>query len=60
MKSFVKRSIFRFVKSRVNHPDDAHGDSVSEIKLRSTYNYSRADCLLERKESRGDLSKNGV
>lgn len=39
----------------VNHPDDVRGDSVSEIKLRSTYNYSRAGCSLERKESRDYL-----
>lgn len=58
MKSFVK-SIFRLVKSRVNHPD-ARGDSVSEIKLRSTYNYLRASCWLERKESRDHLLKNEV
>jgi len=32
----------------------ARGDSVSEIKLRSAYNYSRAGCSLERKKSHDD------
>jgi len=32
----------------------ARGDSVSEIKLRSAYNYSPAGCSLERKKSHND------
>lgn len=48
VKSFEKKSglimngtIFCLRYLRVNHPDDARGDSVSEVKLRSTYIITR-------------------